>query len=174
MNNNILIKILLLITSFLLLGMIACSNNDAQNQFERDARNAAKGYTHTDSQGKIVQGEKDPDDWRIGPMFQGYVEIMYPPYPNPVTTTQRLTIQLTVTGLESVYGLNIYVRTYNPQPRLIYQNSSSPLPTGLTTIKLDPLQLSPTGNPDDARGLHRIFIYDDNDNLITYGDIMVQ
>ena len=174
MNHNKFYKRLFLPILLLLITTISCSNNNAQRQFERDASGPTKNYTHTDSHGKIINNQKDPDDWRIGPMFQGYVEMMYPPYPNPVATNQQLTLEFTITGLESVYGIDIYVRTYNPQPRLIYQNSSSPLSPGLTTIKLNTSLLSPTGNPDDAKGLQRIFVYDNNDNLITYGDIMVQ
>lgn len=172
MNNTLSLRILtIILLSFF---VVSCSSNSAQQQFEREANGPAKNYTHTDNQGKIVNNQKDPNDWRIAPMFQGLIQMMYPPYPNPVKTNQKITFEFTVSGLQAIYGIDIYVRTYNPQPRLIYQESTSPLPPGLTTIKLNPLLLSPTGNPDNAQGLHRIFIYDNNDNLITYGDIMVQ
>jgi len=174
MTNEHFHKVVFIIFAFLSVTIISCNNNNAQRQFERDASGPAQNYTHTSSQGK-VDGAKDPDDWRIGPMFQGYVELTNLPYPNPVATNNVINIQLTVTGLSSVYGLNIYYRDFNSQLKPIYRDPTSPLPTGIQPmIRINSSSLSPTGNPGDAKGLHRIFIYDNNDNLITYGDIMVQ
>ena len=44
-------------------------------------------------------------------MFQGFAEIIQPPYPNP-SAGQRLTLEILVTGLESIFGLEIYTRNY--------------------------------------------------------------
>lgn len=156
--------------------LTGCSSNKAQQQFENDARKTPSGYTNTDTSGKILS--KDPDDWRISPMFQGFILVTQPPYPNPAGTTQQIKFELQINGLESIYGLYVYTNletntgTYRVQQ--IYYNPDSPLQPGLLSIQFIPSQFTITGNASDARGIHRIFVYDGRQNLITYGDIMIQ
>ncbi len=153
-----------------------CNNNKAQQQFENDARKTPSGYTNTDATGKVIS--KDPDDWRISPLFQGFIYVSQPPYPNPAGTTQQIKFELQINGLESIYGLYVYTNlqsnTGQYQVQQIYYNPDSPLQPGLITIPFIPSQFTITGNASDARGLHRIFVYDGRQNLITYGDILIQ
>lgn len=174
LKKTFIFKILFGVFSIIPL-VTACSNN-AQNQFLRDAEQTPSGYTHTDVSGKILS--KDPNDWRIGPMFQGFIEVTQPPYPNPASTNQEITLELNINGLQAIYGLYVYTNLNQSagvnQAKLIYQDPSAPLSPGLITIKINPIVFSPTGVASDASGLHRIFIYDSRNNLITYGDIMIQ
>ena len=165
-------SITLLTVAFLSLIFVSCSSNDAQKKFEEKALAEPSGYTKTDVQGKVQS--KDEDDWRIGPMFQGYVDVETPAFPNPIHAGDKIEIQLSVTGIESVSGLEVYTRDENHKWRSIYYDQQNPLPTGLYVIRLDPISFTYTNNYQNAVGLHRAYIYDGNNNLITYGDIKIE
>jgi len=152
--------------------LTGCSQNDAQKKFEEEAFAQPSGITQTDVQGKIVT--EDSDDWRIGPMFKGYVEVESPAFPNPVSNGQNLEIHLNITGIESISGLEVMVRDENDNWRSIYLDSQSSLPPGLYTFQLNPSSFSYTNNYQNAVGLHRVYLFDLNNNLITYGDVRVQ
>ncbi|KPQ00518.1 MAG: lipoprotein of unknown function DUF3359 [Bacteroidetes bacterium HLUCCA01] len=147
-----------------------CTSNSDQEEFERQAFITPANITRTTAGGEVQQN--DPDDWRIAPMFQGFAEIIQPPYPNP-SAGQRFTLEILVTGLESIFGLEIYTRTTFGRPVLIYTDSRRPLPPGLTDVLIEPAWLSASGTYSGAIGLHRIFIYDASGNMITYGDLQV-
>jgi len=151
--------------------VVACSRNSAQDKFEADARKAPSGITRTDNAGRILS--TDPDDWRIGPMFQGFVDISVPAYPNP-SQNQRVAIDLIISGLESVNGIEVYTRTALGEPLFLYEIPDRPVPIGVSQIFFDPISLSPFRTYNDAIGLHRIFIYDRNGNLISYGDVQIE
>ncbi|MCH8495823.1 MAG: hypothetical protein LAT57_09365 [Balneolales bacterium] len=159
-------------TILLLLVLISsCSRDSDQEQFEREAFASPQNITETTAGGEIIA--TDPDDWRIAPLFQGYVEVFQPPYPNPSPGT-RFTLEILITGLESVYGLEIYTRDTLGRPSLIYTDNRRPMPPGITDIIIEPVWLSPTGNYNGALGIHRIFVYDGSGNMITYGDLLVE
>ncbi len=151
--------------------LAACSRNSAQDKFESDARKAPTGITRTDASGRILSN--DPDDWRIGPMFQGFVDISVPAYPNP-SQNQRITIDLIISGLESVNGIEVYTRTALGEPLFLYEIPDRPIPIGVSQIFFDPISLSPFRTYDNAIGIHRIYIYDRNGNLISYGDVEIE
>lgn len=151
-----------------------CSRNEDQDQFEREAFRTPEGFTETNSSGEIT-GNEDPDDWRISPMFQGFIEVSIPAHPNP-TQGEFVRIELLVTGIESVNGLYVvsFEEESNYQVRELYYHDGGTLQPGITNISFDPILFSPTRVYADARGLNRVFIYDLRDNLITYGDVMVE
>lgn len=155
----------------IVLWIAACTRNSAQDKFESDARKAPSGITRTDASGRILSN--DPDDWRIGPMFQGFVDISVPAYPNP-SQNQRITIDLIISGLESVSGIEVYTRTALGEPLFLYEIPDRPVPIGVSQIFFDPISLSPFRTYDDAIGIHRIYIYDRNGNLISYGDLEIE
>lgn len=168
-NQYIVRGILILV---LAIGLSGCSQNDAQKKFEEEAFSQPSGITQTDVQGKVIS--EDSNDWRIAPMFKGYVEVESPAFPNPVGSGQSLEIHLNITGIESVSGLEVMVRDENDNWRSIYLDSQSSLPSGLYTFRLDPAGFTYTNNYQNAVGLHRIYLFDLNNNLITYGDVRVQ
>lgn len=159
---------LLLLISFILYG---CSTaDDAQRTFENEAFSEPSGFTRTGPSGEV--SDEDPDDWRIGPLFQGFLEIS-PAFPNP-TTGELITIELLVTGLQALNGLEVVRLDNRGNFRLLHIDDRIPMPTGLSTITFDPLLFADGGTISNARGLHRVFIFDNRRNLISYGDIMIE
>jgi hypothetical protein len=161
----------LLLLSLITLFVLSCDRDSDQEQFEREAFAQPNNFTQTNANAEIIR--LDPDDWRIGPMFQGLVEMNAPAYPNPSSGT-RFTVELLVTGLESVFGLEIYTRDDFGRPYLIYTDNRRPLPPGIVDIYLEPVWFSPNRLYSTAIGLRRVFIYDGNGNLITYGDLKIE
>lgn len=167
MINAPILRISLLLLCAVL--FISCDDMDDQREFEREAMAEPSGFTHTDSQGEVL--EEDPDDWRISPMFGASISVEYPAYPNP-TDGENVTITLRFSGTDVVAGLQVFSYYQQREFREIYfDDSDIPL---FKDIVFDPRRLDPSGVLDEARGLHRVFIYDLNDNLITYGDIKVE
>ena len=148
-----------------------CSRDSDQENFERQAFSTPENITRTSATGEVLQN--DPDDWRIAPMFQGFVDIIQPPFPNP-SSGQRFTLEILITGLESIFGLEVYTRNSFGRPVMIFSDSRRPLPPGILDINIEPAWLSTSGSYSGAIGLHRIFIYDGSGNMITYGDLEVQ
>jgi hypothetical protein len=167
------LKYKLLLTFSLVIAILTgCSQNDSQREFEREAFNLASGITQTNERGEIVEGNLDPDDWRIAPFFQGLV-IVDPAFPNPVLSNGRVFINVQVTGIDAVSGLVVYVlHEAGNVPRFIYEEPSRPLMTGLYTISLNPLSIAQF--QENSQGIYRIILEDFNRNIITYGDIQIQ
>ena len=160
----------LLICFTLLISFISCSQNEDQREFERAAFSEASGFTRTNTNGEVIQ--EDPDDWRIAPFFQGLIEISSYPAPNPVQTNDRIVMNLLATGIEPVSGIIIYVY-YRPNSiKVIPVDDRSPLPAGLLTIQLNPLEIAEF--VEQPAGLYRVILLDRNENVITYGDIKVE
>lgn len=153
--------------------LVSCSGSDDQREFEQQALSTPSGFTETDASGAVT-GDVDPDDWRIAPFFQGLVEIQ-PAYPNPVQTTENVNIEITITGVEAVRGLDIMVWFDGGHVQSVYQDPGNPLNPGLIVARFSALDLSRFDNGGEgARGLRRVLIFDGNDNLISYGDIKVE
>lgn len=165
-SNSYKILILILIVA-------GCTKSNSQKVFENDAKSSIQGYTETDIHGKINPNHVDQDDWRIGPMFHGYVQVNIPPYPNP-TNNQQIKMELNITGLSEVTGLYVYDRTPSNKYVQVLPPNDAVLDPGILPLTFEPIQMSNTGNVADIRGLNRILIYDGQQNLITYGDILVE
>ncbi len=152
---------------FLLLVISGCNQNSDQRDFERQAFSEPSGITETDQNGRVINN--DPDDWRIAPFFQGDIELISPPFPNPVQTNDRLTINIQVNFLDRISGIYIRVFRFNS----FYQIDDRPqVSTGITTFTIDPNVIA-GGNPN-PQGRYRLIIQDENENVITYGDIEIQ
>ncbi|AXJ01507.1 hypothetical protein CYPRO_2261 [Cyclonatronum proteinivorum] len=165
--------ILFALSALLALNSACSSTDDAQRDFEREAFRTPSGITETDGSGNIIS--TDEDDWRIGPLFAGFVEVQQPAFPNP-TTGQILSIELLVTGLGAVNGLDVMTLDDRNFFKRLFFDERTPLPVGFTQITINPVQFAPggSGTISGARGLHRVFIFDGRENLITYGDIRVE
>ncbi len=112
---------------------ISCSSNAGQNDFERQSLLAPSGYTHTNQNGQVDSSMVDPDDWRIAPMFQSFVYVSVPAYPNPVKSG-IVRIELQVTGIQAINGMYLYKRNVNGQYQLLASQPQAPLPTGLICL----------------------------------------
>jgi hypothetical protein len=148
----------------------SCTRNDAQRDFEQDAYTAPANYTETTLQGAIQN--VDEDDWRTSPLYQGLIDIV-PAYPNPVATNQSIKLEIEITGLNSVNGVEILTR-YPDNSFYQLEFRSGTLPPGIATFFINPLELGVDGSPEAARGLKRIFLFDGSNQMISYGDIMVE
>ena len=156
----------------LLLTLGACRNNEEQNNFEQEAfERPFTGITETNVNAEIL--DEDPDDWRVSPFYAGLLRVT-PAFPNPITTNQRFTVELNISALESVNGLEAVAFDENNRFVQLFVDVRNPLPPGFISFTVDPLLFTNTGVRANAAGLHRVWIYDLNDNLITYGDIRVQ
>ena len=154
----------------LLFSLMSCTRNDAQRDFEKEAYSFPDNFTETTNQGEVQN--VDDDDWRTSPLFQGLIEIV-PPYPNPVSTNQLVQFEVEVTGVQSVNGLEVLVRMEDNSFRTLYTDFET-LQPGLTTFQINPIEFAEFGNPEGARGLNRIYIFNANQQMISYGDIMVE
>lgn len=158
--------------SFLLLILITgCENSEDQKVFENEALQVADNFTSTSANGEIVR--EDPDDWRISPFYQGLVEVR-PAYPNPVQTTDQLFLEIRVTGIDAVYGLDVLVFYPDGTVKVLYEDFQQPIPTGLSVIPLNPLLLGRFNTVESARGLHRLIVTDGSETIISYGDVQVE
>jgi hypothetical protein len=161
----------IILSVFLMLG---CGQDDDQRQFEQEAFQLPGGITETEGNGSIVS--EDPDDWRIAPFFQGLISIE-PIYPNPVSIGDQLSLDINVLGIDAVSGLTVAVLNEdaaNAPFRSLYTVNQNPLPPGLTSIPINPVELGRFNNPESARGIHRLIIYDGRQNIISYGDVLVE
>lgn len=163
-----LVSLFFLFLPLLMLG--GCVKNDAQREFEQDAYSTPAGFTETNpNNGEII--DNDSDDWRTSPIFQGLVNII-PPYPNPANTDQLIQFHIDVTGVQSVNGLEVLVRFDDGTFRSLYENFET-LHTGYNDFRINPIELAQFGSVEEARGLHRVYIYNGNQQMISYGDIMI-
>lgn len=163
---------LLLLATILFLS--TCTKNDAQRDFEREAYRLPQNYTQTSHTGAVIS--LDEDDWRTSPLFEGLV-VVNPPFPNPVNTNENVQFELEVTGVQSVSGLEVIVQFDDADPSSGFKSlyfETQTLDPGLTTFRINPLELGRTDVAESARGLHRIYIFDGSQNMISYGDIQVQ
>lgn len=152
--------------------IVSCTRNDAQRDFEREAYSAPNGITETaPNNGEVISN--DPDDWRTSPRFQGFINVI-PPFPNPVITNQNLQFQLDVIAQGSVNGLLVYILFQNGDRKILYEDFD-PLPLGLYDFQISASSLSQfDGSPESARGLKRVYLFDLNNRMISYGDILVE
>lgn len=164
------LPLFLLIFLALLSIFSSCSQSEEQREFERAAFSEPSGFTQTNANGQVIN--RDPDDWRISPFFQGLIEISSYPFPNPVRTNERIVMDLLATGIEPVSGIIAYVY-YRPNSiKIIPVDDRTPLPAGLVTFTLNPLEI--TEFIEQPKGLYRIILLDRNENVITYGDIKIE
>lgn len=158
--------------SLIVFSIVSCNQSDEQRQFEREAISLPENITETTDNGAIVEGREDPDDWRIAPYFQGVVYVDPVPFPNPLLTNQRLNLNIFVTGVDGVAGLRVLVLYNENSIRPLYESSTSPLPTGLTSISLAAGDIARFD--DNPEGLYRIIVEDRNEVVITYGDVRIE
>lgn len=166
-SKGAFIAVLYLLMLFAVQG---CTQNDDQQEFEREAFNRPENFTETRDNGEIVDGKEDPDDWRISPFYQGTLSID-PPFPNPVLSTERVTLILLVTGVDAVNGFRVFVLYDETNYVPIYEEFRSPLPPGVNTVTLDARSIARF--EENPEGLYRLIIEDLRGNVISYGDVKI-
>lgn len=166
LNKKYLHILLILFINLIILS--GCSQNSDQREFEKQAFSEPTGITETDQIGAKI-GNVDPDDWRIAPFFQGDIELITPPSPNPVLSNGNLRIEIQINFLERINGIFIFV--YRP-PSIYPVDERSQVPTGNTTFTIPAIIIA--GDNSTPQGLYRIIIQDETGNVITYGDVKIE
>jgi len=148
-----------------------CSQSSAQRDFENEAFRFPDNITETTPNGSLVEnGQVDPDDWRIGPDYQGLIDVD-PAYPNPVNLDGNMFIQVDFLFSNPVSQLIVFALQDPSQPIFIQDFQQNSL-SGVEVLNIPPSQfVSGTGVGNTP--YYRILITDENENVITYGDIEV-
>lgn len=160
--------------AFLLISFIciACSKSDAQKEFEREAFRTPQNITETTANGDLVEnGSVDPEDWRVSPDYQGLIRID-PAYPNPVNINSNLLIE--VDFLFSNPVSEIIVFTFQDPTRELrfiesFDQSSF---SAIEVLNIPAPQIAVTSGVGTS-SVYRIIITDQNENIISYGDVEV-
>ena len=170
-------KIALLL--FVLSGLLfaGCSKSDDQRQFEEEALQQPRNITKTDASGNIT-GSSDPDDWRIGPMYQGLINIgnfsePQPPFPNPVNFNSDLHIYFTQLVSDEISRLEIYKLTEFNNRQVVRLYDEFEINSTFNDLRISGSSIA-DGEGSGASDIYRLLIYDGRGNLITYGDVEVQ
>lgn len=159
------------LAAFALILLAACSGQEDQREFEREALQPPQGFTRTDGNGNIEPGGEDPDDWRTSPFFQGLVDVD-PAFPNPVLSTDNVHIRFEITTVDAnINRVTAFVLHEDGTMPDLDSVDSSPLQFGYHFLNFPAQRLA---RFQDPRGLHRILLYDGRGNIVSYGDIMVE
>lgn len=159
---------------FIVLILLAgCGQNDDQREFERRAYSEPEGITETDEIGDVIDGNEDGDDWRVSPFYQGLVDIDRPAYPNPVQTTDEVRIEI-FNRDDAVTTLRVVVFFAEAGvEREVQSARQDPLPANSSTVvSINPQELSRFET--DVLGLKRVILLDATNNVVSYGDILVE
>lgn len=168
--------IILNIGILIILLFSGCSKSDDQREFENQALAVPNGITPTDAGGEPT-GSVDPDDWQVGPMYEGRISIGFSdseaPHPNPLGYNQNLTLNIKFNVSDPVDALEIRKfrlpsDSYYTQLRFYQQDQLSTF----NTITIEGQNIA-EGPGAEARTTYRLLIYDGNQNLISYGDIEI-
>lgn len=152
----------------LLLLLVSCAGDDAQDSFEREAYGFAENITETNFQGDIVS--RDDDDWRVSPFYTGIVDIS-PVFPNPVSYVSTATLEVFINGspLSSYLELG-YLDDVGNWNQLEVKESVGDF--SLNSFRINPIQFG--ANADLAKGIYRLILIDGNQRIITYGDLIIE
>lgn len=156
----------------------ACDSNDLQEDFRREAEGLPSGITRTDSGGRIVTDatgrpvEADSTDWRTAPAYTGRVRFD-PAYPNP-TRGELVTIPFIVPFSNALPG-GLLLRGFTNTGRFVLLDEEpDAAQTGSWSFVFSPALLSASGDVSAIVGLHRLFVFDFQGELVSYGDLRVQ
>ena|SRR5690625_4078039 len=109
-------------------------------------------------------------------MYQSLIVIGQPltllPHPNPVHYNGRLTLELYLRGVETLSGIEIH--TVDSLSRVSGPIASQSNFSSLVSFDIAGSVIAGASGGDRASGLYRILIFDNRQNIISYGDVRVQ
>jgi hypothetical protein len=143
-----------------------CDSAEEQNQFALDAGRAASGFTRVrqvDNDYEIV--DEDEDDWRIAPVFRGQIDVE-PARPNPVGVGLAF-IPLRIVSPGVVQRLALRVQN-------VEQGRTEPVTEIVDASTVGAYELTFSQAQLPGKGLHRMFVFDEFGEIVTYGDVMVE
>jgi hypothetical protein len=157
-----MLRLLLLLCCAAALAGCDSGSGEAQRQFDAQAFGSTpSGITARGPAGE--PGTTDPDDWRVGPYFTARAQVTVIPFPNPAGGGETVTLQLFADGTGPLSLVRLL-----PDGR-IQDIRAEPVggPTFVTfTFFASEISVSGTG-------LHRVWVLDSFDRVVTYGDIQV-
>lgn len=159
---KIIVPLLVLIT--------ACSQNSAQNDFEREAFSPPSEITRTNGNGEVDENHIDENDWRIAPFFSGLVFTVSPAFPNPVLTNDHITLNMSLVGINDIQRILVYALSNYVQAERIVADYPGPILSNVI-ITINASQV--VDNPQDPQGVYRLVATDERGNVITYGDVKI-
>lgn len=149
----------------------ACDTYNKQQQFSNEASQRPEGITRTTESSEVV--EEDANDWRTSPLYRGVVRVE-PAYPNPLTAThQRVTLPYWITDFNAISG-DVTLRAYNDRNNFIALDRREITGPGSYQFDFHPSILSSAGNVGSVEGLHRLFLFDERGELVSYGDLRIR
>lgn len=141
----------------------ACDTQGRQDEFAEGASRPPSGFVRTDADGKILSD--DPDDWRTAPLFVGKVRID-PAYPNP-SSGGFVTISFAVLDFNAVRG-GLFLRAFDDNRRFIrLDEAPEATQPGSYVFSFSPALLGRTG-------LHRLYVFDGFNEIVSYGDLSLE
>ena len=152
--------------ALLLPALAACDGVSAEEQqvFESQAFAPPSGITRTDADGDVLA--EDADDWRIGPAYQGFVQTLQVPAPNPLpfraTAVYRLNVVAGVPG-----GLALYRVDGAGRLTLLGRPCEDAVTSTICTFAVLGSEVSPLGET----GLVRVVLLDGQSGVVSYGDV---
>lgn len=161
-------KITALIFVFSSLLVSGCGNDDAQTRFESQAYTEPANITETSFQGDVVR--VDSDDWRTSPLYVGLANVD-PIFPNPVQYGSNVNLEVELNGAPVSTILELgYLNESNTWVPLQIQDVTSDFE--LVTFLVNTRQFG--NSADQVRGIYRMLLFDGNQRLISYGDLLIQ
>jgi hypothetical protein len=154
---------------------IQCTDNHRQRDFEKQAFSKPSRIEEMTADGKHKSGTKsDPSDWRTAPMFTGLFEVTTSAYPNPASFNSSFTILINVKAVNAISSLSVYAfqQPANFRPAAPFQIEQ--LNPGLNTITIFPKEFAQESSTGNYGNIYRIILLDNQQNIITYGDIRVK
>lgn len=163
----------------LLLGALAaCDSGALQEEFRQEAEGPPSGITRMDESGRLVRNtsgdpvEVDSTDWRTAPAFAGRVRFD-PAYPNP-TSGELVTIPFVVPFTNGVPG-GLLIRGFSNTGRFVLlDDEPDAANSGAWSFVFSPALLSASGDVTSVRGLHRLFVFDFQGEIVSYGDLLIE
>lgn len=158
---------------FTLLLLLSCGHQDDQREFVKEAYSQPSGWVSTNFQGNPTGDSNDPDDWRTAPFFEGSIDIE-PAYPNPANPNEQIYIDFNVDLPDAIMGIQAIVLHYSINQLFSELDgiSTSPLIPGLDRLQFSASLLS--DSQATPSGLYRIILIDNRENIVSYGDIMIE
>ncbi|NTW48957.1 MAG: hypothetical protein HGB19_04345 [Chlorobiales bacterium] len=143
---------------------VGCSTNSEEEDISFDSDGQ---ITHTDSNGKII--DEDKNDWRIQKYFQGDVFIDQKPFPNP-TANGIVLLTLRYSTVVPEGGVYFMANSVSGLPVQLKADLSPSFGSRAYDLNLTLLASSFS----NLKGKQfRIRIYDGPGRLISYGDVEV-
>ncbi len=153
----------MMLTAMLACLAAGCTTEKRQEAFYEEANQPPAGITETDINGQVQK--TDPDDWRSAPIYGPFVRVD-PAFPNPIAAG-FITVPVLVRQ-SNVVRLGLVLRAAGPNGRFV-------------TLSSLPRAAEPgayvfhfSAGLIGRRGLVRLYVFDGTNEIVSYGDVMLQ